>query len=286
MSPALVAGEWVINSLAEHFHALIVCLEHRFFGESTPNGDNSPSRLHFHGSEQALEDAANWVGHINAQYKVPPTSRWIVMGRSYGGTLAATFRYKYPHLVSGALATSGPIQAEADFYGYNEVIGEALGTQCNSSLKAANDKVTSLLSTNAGQVQLAKDFGFCDPLTNPLHQAMFVSTWANDVEGTVQYAQPGDVAKWCDTFLAAGGGDPYKALIELYFTRSPPPTVQATAAQQCIPAYNWTRYIQEVQRPGAGRSWTWQTCAEFVRHSRTLAHSYQRTRPIHCFRVY
>ena len=253
MTPALVAGTWVINSLAEHFHALIVCLEHRYYGASIPAGDN----LKYLSSIQALEDAAQWITHIKAQYKVPASSRWVVMGRSYGGTLAATFRSKYPHLVSGALATSGPLQAQADFPGYNEVVGVALGSTCNASLKAANEKVTTMLSTADGQAQLAKDFGFCDPITDPLHKAMFVSRWANDVDGTVQYAQPGEVAAWCDKFEKAGGGDGYQALIELYFPKQ----------SACRPPYNFTRMVEQLKRPGAGRSWTWQTCAEWVRHS-------------------
>ena len=256
MNPGLVAGTWVINSLAEHFGGLIVCLEHRFFGASTPNQDESLSQLRFQGSEQALEDAANWVGHINAQYKVPTSSKWIVMGRSYGGTLAATFRSKYPHLVAGALATSGPIQAMADFAGYHEVVGQALGPKCNASLKAANDKVTSLLSTTAGQAQLAKDFNLCQPVSDPLEQALLVSRWADDVDETVQYAQPGEVSKWCDAFLAAGKGDPYQALIELYFPQSSPDAA-------CTPVPSWTRYVEELQMPGDGRSWTYETCAEF-----------------------
>ena len=264
MTPDLVAGTWVINALAEHFHALIVCLEHRFYGQSIPLHDASLHSLQrYLSTEQALQDAAVWSGHIRMQYNLSDAHRWVVMGRSYGGTLAALFRLKMPHLVTGALATSGPLQAKVDYSEYDETVGIALGSQCNSSLKAANEKVTALLSNASGQAQLAKDFGFCSPLTDPLQHAMLIERWADDVDGTVQYAVGNDTQDWCDRFLKAGGGDPYQALIELYFPKQ----------SQCRQPYNYTQTVERAKlRPEA---WEWQVTR--TAHARTTP-----SRPLRC----
>ena len=247
MTPDLVAGTWVVNWLAEHFHALIVCLEHRFYGQSIPLRNSSlPFLKRYLSTEQALQDAAVWTAHIKQQYGVSDRQRWVVMGRSYGGTLAALFRLKFPHLVTGALATSGPLQAKVDYSEYNEVVGIALGERCNASLKAANERVTQLLADASGQAQLAKDFGFCSPLTDPLQHAMLIESWTGDVDGTVQYAVGNDTQEWCSAFLSAGGGDPYKALIELYFPQQ----------SSCRQPYNYTQSVQRAKmRPQA---WEWQ----------------------------
>lgn len=68
-------------------------------------------------SEQALADLAYFIESINAQYNFGPNTKWIAFGGSYPGSLAAWLREKYPHLVYGAISSSGPLLAKIDFFG-------------------------------------------------------------------------------------------------------------------------------------------------------------------------
>lgn len=75
--------------------------------------------LHYLSSEQALADLANFIQSKNTEYKFSDDTKWIAFGGSYPGSLAAWLREKYPRIVHGSISTSGPLLAQADFYGMN-----------------------------------------------------------------------------------------------------------------------------------------------------------------------
>lgn len=82
--------------------------EHRYFGTSLPFGEHSLDAPEFSGylsPDQALADLADLLSKkVNTQKR--PV---ITIGGSYGGLLSAWFRMKYPHLTTGAIASSAPI---------------------------------------------------------------------------------------------------------------------------------------------------------------------------------
>lgn len=87
--------------------------------------DLSTESLKYLSSEQALADLAYFIESKNAEYHFDAASvKWIAFGGSYPGSLAAWVREKYPQLIYGAISTSGPLLAKADFYGihvFNEL---------------------------------------------------------------------------------------------------------------------------------------------------------------------
>ena len=40
------------------------------------------------------------------------TGPWIAFGGSYPGSMAAWLRLKFPHLISGSVSSSGPLEAK------------------------------------------------------------------------------------------------------------------------------------------------------------------------------
>ncbi|KAI5448639.1 hypothetical protein KIW84_015877 [Lathyrus oleraceus] len=98
---------------ATSFKALLVYIEHRYYGNSVPFGSEeeafkNATTLGYLDSAQALVDYGDVVIHIQETLQMQ-NSPIIVIGGSYGGMLASWFRLKYPHLAIGALASSAPI---------------------------------------------------------------------------------------------------------------------------------------------------------------------------------
>ncbi|TKY48590.1 Lysosomal Pro-X carboxypeptidase [Spatholobus suberectus] len=106
-------GVGFMTDNAASFKALLVYIEHRYYGKSVPFGSReeafkNANTIGYFNSAQAIADYAAVIVHIKKTLHAPK-SPVIVIGGSYGGMLASWFRLKYPHLTLGALASSAPI---------------------------------------------------------------------------------------------------------------------------------------------------------------------------------
>ncbi|KAL4462150.1 hypothetical protein ABPG72_010466 [Tetrahymena utriculariae] len=141
---------WLVQ-LAQTYNALVISLEHRFYGVSQPfpQSDNDDSfsvqNLKFLTHDQALADTAYFISQVKQNlfadnsFKVSNMNPFITVGGSYPGALSAWFRYKYPHLTVGALASSAVVNAIEDFWQYdNQIYTSTLksGSWCPSNIQA------------------------------------------------------------------------------------------------------------------------------------------------------
>ena len=56
--------------------------------------------------------------------------KWIVVGGSYAGNLAAWSRMMYPDLIHSAYASSAPVLVKSDFYEYDLMVAKVIGPEC------------------------------------------------------------------------------------------------------------------------------------------------------------
>lgn len=95
---------------AERHHAMLVFLEHRFYGKSKPYPARKlGNHMKYLTTEQAMADYANIIHHLKANVLEDVEVPVIGFGGSYGGMLCTYFRLKYPSLMDGAIAASAPI---------------------------------------------------------------------------------------------------------------------------------------------------------------------------------
>ncbi|KGN60732.1 lysosomal Pro-X carboxypeptidase [Cucumis sativus] len=174
------ANTGFLPDIAPEFHALLVFIEHRFYGESTPFGNdsyNSAETLGYLTSQQALADYAVLIRSLK-QNLSSEASPVVVFGGSYGGMLAAWFRLKYPHITIGALASSAPILhfdnivPWSSFYDAVSQDFKDASLNCFEVIKGSWTELQQEFSEE-GLAELSKTFRTC----KNLHSVSSVQDW-------------------------------------------------------------------------------------------------------------
>ncbi|XP_078389407.1 thymus-specific serine protease [Cetorhinus maximus] len=268
-SYSVLAGEHV--DLARKYRALLVSLEHRYYGASINPDGLTNQNIQYLSSQQALADLATFHEFINQQYNLTRNNRWICFGGSYPGSLSAWFRLKFPHLVFAAVASSAPVQAQLDFTGYNKVVSRSLSNpvvggspKCRAAVAQAFSTLDRILA-RGNTSGLEADFRSCQKLNGNDDRGEFAGNLADIVMGTVQYNEEEagcNIANLCQVMTDENLGSAYQRLTVLnknYMDRM---------GLQCVDN-SYQNSLQklmstEVEPFGVGeRQWYYQTCTEF-----------------------
>lgn len=254
--------------LAQQHNALLVNVEHRFYGESYPTHDMSTENLGYLSADQALADLARIIGFLKEDLNAG-SSKVVTIGGSYPGNLAAWFRLKYPSVTQGSIASSAPVTAKANFEEYMDVVGQSIqwfsGQKCYDAIEVAADAVAKMVyeGSAAGLTQVGEDFKTCGPISNDLDLAVLMSDLMGNVQGTVQYNNEHDgvmnITDICTTMLA--GDDAYTQFVQLQ-------SLYREANGQDCEDSSWEDTVTYLSAPemdgsNAARPWTYQTCNEF-----------------------
>uniref|UniRef100_A0A7E4UR46 Serine protease K12H4.7 n=1 Tax=Panagrellus redivivus TaxID=6233 RepID=A0A7E4UR46_PANRE len=244
--------------------AITFVLEHRFYGESNPTGDQKVESLKYLTSEQVLADVNSFILAQNKAFNFT-NPRWITFGGSYSGALSAWARQKYPDTVYAAVASSGPVQAVVDFTGYLDVVYNALHSynpKCAESAHKGFLKIKSLMTNSHGRETLAKTFNICNDLKNADNNTLYsfyeaiIGHYMDIVQysgdNTEDYRDVRTIPELCKHQL--GGHSDFDGVI----------AVDHWLRKGCFDV-NYQHYIDSIKNESSGddRAWLWQTCNEF-----------------------
>jgi len=252
---------------AQTYGALLVALEHRFYGESIPLEDLSTKNLAYLSSEQALADAANFITQFRDANA--PNSPIVTFGGSYPGNLAAWFREKYPHITIGSIASSAPVQATLDFFLYLDVVDASLtsitGKRCDAQIYQATQQLQSMLNSSQND-QVQSMFNTCTVPESDLDIANFISSLMGNFMEIVQYDDEGGNPITIQTLcnIMDNGSNVlanYAQVNQLFLSAT---------GQKCLDI-SYSDMIEQLSNVssaaysnGVGaRTWTYQTCSEF-----------------------
>lgn len=180
---------------------LLLSVEHRYFGESLPFGNESYTNenLRFLTVENDLADCVAILQHVRMQ--APGGHPVMAFGGSYGGMLAAAIRLHYPTVINASLASAGPVYMVGEVANstwYDEVSDTLLAVKSSTdvpySCSDAISKGFSDLWASAQQPDswsgLQSRFGLCDPVSTS-EELVSVLLWAKlAFSEIVQFAYP------------------------------------------------------------------------------------------------
>ncbi|XP_045801774.1 lysosomal Pro-X carboxypeptidase-like [Trifolium pratense] len=246
---------------AAAFKALLVYIEHRYYGESKPFGSweeafKNASTLGYFNSAQALADYAEILIDIKKTLQAQ-NSPIVVIGGSYGGMLASWFRLKYPHLAIGALASSAPILYFDDITSpnaYMDVVSrdfKEVSETCYETILNSWSEIDKVASQPNGLSILSQRFNTC----YPLNQSFELSNYLGEMyTAAAQYNHPPEypVTMICNGIDEASFGD---TILDKIYSG----VVAKEGNGTCRFINNSLKYISETYV-----GWEWQTCSEMV----------------------
>lgn len=260
-----------IVDMAEKYGGLIFGVEHRFYGLSTFESCLDNYNLTFLSSPQALADLAAFVVFARDSYGMTDKNKWIAYGGSYPGSLAAWFKLKYPNLVSGAVASSAPVEAKTDFKEYNNVVASSFTSalvggseKCRDNIKKAFDEVDQLIAEKEFTT-LERDFLSCRNLSSTNDTWLFSLNLANIFDSIVQYNDEGSgfsIASVCQ-YMTPAHVTPYENLVQFVQTFFPSTGLPCMNNNYASFLSSLNKTKQDPTGQSWDRQWTYQTCSEF-----------------------
>lgn len=254
-------GTGFIIENAPHFHALVVYIEHRYYGLSMPFGSpeesfRNASTLGYFTSTQALADYATLILGLKKKLSAE-NCPVIVFGGSYGGMLAAWFRLKYPHVAIGAMASSAPIlyfDGLTPQDGYDSVVTRDfrnVSENCYNVIKESWAEIHKVASHPGGLERLRHIFNTCKVFS----KASTLIDWLIDAyDESAQYDYP-PVKEMCKIIDRFPKGTDILTRISAGATFQYNYTLEDTSKTN-----NTCLDLKEQSNDG----WNWQTCTEMV----------------------
>lgn len=198
-----------------------------------------------------MSDLAYFINQItkNGDFKVTEKSPWITIGGSYPGALSAWFRYKYPHLTVGSIASSAVILAIEDFKDFDEQMYTSSmlsGDYCAQAINASNAKVESILDSPDGEAFKAQFKG-----GDKLKDNEFLFFWIDSIVGTIQYGKRTDL---CNSLKDKSADDQFAFFVNLAKTEN--------EVWEYGSYYLKDSSFGDENRQNA-RSWYYQSCTEY-----------------------
>ena len=262
--------------IAPKFKANVIFAEHRYYGKSLPLGSDSfkSANVGFLTIEQTLADYAVLIHHLKETLNAS-NSPVIAFGGSYGGMLAAYFRFKYPNIVDGSIAASAPIFLVAGKspreYFFEDITSHFTNAAegCGIKVKDAFFRMQALVKMGPkGLASISKSFNLCSPMKSDSDYAQLIGWIRNSFAQLAMMDYP-----YPTNFISPLPGWPVKKSCQLLLGASDPIGGLAKASKLVYGTHTctdmWKEYVACADPTGCGLgfnsyAWDYQACTEVL----------------------
>lgn len=241
-----------IEQLAQNHSALLIALEHRFYGESIPNGNANTENYRFLSVEQALADLASFTDYYKQTVPESKNVPWVVFGGSYPGALSSWYRAAYPDYSIGSLSSSGVVNCIIDYYQFDMSVSAAAGNQCADNIRRIQRAFEKKIGTGPEGFSYAKSLFHCEAdIAETDFYYMIADAWSM----MIQYSAKTGLCSRIDL--------PKDASDEQVMENFASYTNEFWGADFCAGGFYNTQALKDPARWDVNaRSWRYQTCSQ------------------------
>jgi len=247
-----------LTSWAAQLGAIIIALEHRYYGQSIPVPTFTPENMIYLSAQQALADAAVFAATMK---KSPQFAgrKWLAIGCSYSGALSAWLRKQYSNIVDAAIAGGAVVHAQTALPQYLGIFANATGSACSSAVRQAAKQVFQLSRSGWGRMQLQSVFNTCQPLTQEnLVQFFWAISTGLPIQSNIPFSG-NPLTKFCGLVVQTDVNQTINEWAAVLLQNS---CVDLQGVGEYNPTDLRNTSVQHFTDNGR-KSWAWQLCTEF-----------------------
>lgn len=171
-----------VATLAKNYSALLISVEHRYYGQSMPTATVTADDLKLLTVEQALADLAAFTDYY--KMTVPQAnSAWFVFGGSYPGALASWYRHAYPEHSKGSLSSSGVVNCIVDYSGFDTQVAAATGNDCANNIRRVQSAFENTIQSSPAGFSSALSLFQCEKdMSHEDFYYMIADSWSMMVQ--------------------------------------------------------------------------------------------------------
>ncbi|KAL9085243.1 MAG: hypothetical protein Q9165_007677 [Trypethelium subeluteriae] len=190
---------------AQKIGAAVIVLEHRYWGMSSPFSDLTTANMTYLTLPNAIADLTYF-----AQNATPPFTNdgaiksnaadvpWVLMGGSYSGNLAAWTQSVAPGTFWAYHASSAPVQAVSDYYGYFLPVQLGMPANCSKDVSLVVDHLDEVFTNDSASeiANLKAMFKLSNLEADDVGAALENGPWL--WQGNQLYTGYSAFFEWCD----------------------------------------------------------------------------------------